>query len=187
MTLLFALPVLAEPFPEHTSTTVNDFADLLEPDYEARLVEVLQKLKTDTGVEMAVVTMATRDDFDAQPSFEAFATGLFNDWGIGNAAKNDGIMVLVMRDDRDMRIELGSGYEQGFDAIAGGIIDDTFLQNFKQDNYRRGIMNGVDDVIVRIATPFANGQAPPEISGGGKASEEDDTAVIFALIAAFGI
>ena len=43
--MIFALPVLAEPYPEYTSTTVNDFADLLEPDYEVILVEVLEKLK----------------------------------------------------------------------------------------------------------------------------------------------
>lgn len=163
----FALPVMADPYPEYTSTTVNDFADLLEPDYEATLVEVLKKLKEDTGVEMVVVTMDTVAAYDAQPSFEAFATGLFNDWGIGDASRNDGIMVLVVRDDRDMRIELGSGYSSGYDAIAGGIIDDKFLQNFKQDNYRRGIMRGADEIINRIAVPNANGEVAKPVSGSG--------------------
>lgn len=165
--LMIALPAFAEPYPDYTSTTVNDFADLLEPEYEATLVEVLEGLKAEYGVEMVVVTMLTRDAYDPSPSIEAFATGLFNYWGVGNASRNDGIMVLVARDDREMRIELGSGYGSGFDAVAGGIIDDKFLQNFKQDNYRRGIMRGVDEIITRIAVPFSEGDAPVVTSSEG--------------------
>ncbi|MGR3661558.1 MAG: TPM domain-containing protein [Paracoccaceae bacterium] len=180
--VLFALPAFADPYPEYTSTTVNDFADLLEPEYEATLVEVLAQLKKDTGVEMVVVTMDTLVAYDKQSSFEAFATGLFNHWGIGDRAKNDGIMVLVVRDDRDMRIELGSGYDGSFDAIAGGIIDDKFLQSFKQDNYRRGIMRGVDDIITRIALPNASGETAKPVKSSGDKMALGFATMLFGLV-----
>ena len=118
--ILGLLPGLAqaEPYPAYLSTDVNDFAGLLSPEAAARLQSDLQGLHDDTGIEMAVVTLPSRQGFEASANIEEFALRLFNGWGIGDASRNDGILVLVLKDDREMRIQLGSAYHQGYDVLA---------------------------------------------------------------------
>ena len=158
-------PALAqdtEAWPLYDSTYVNDYAKLLPEDVEGRVVAALTALRNDTGVEATVLTLPTRGGFTPAPSIEAFATGLFNHWGIGDAGRNDGILIMVLREDREMRIELGSGYPRAFDREAQDIIDDVFLPAFRDEAYARGIEAGTRAVIAGIARPHAEGNAPPE-------------------------
>ncbi|NKB27444.1 MAG: hypothetical protein GKR99_07765 [Rhodobacteraceae bacterium] len=155
LTLLFlwAAPVFAQPFPNADTTLVNDFAGLLDTGAEAQIADDLQQLRDEHGVEMTVVTIESRSDYGDFASIEAFATGLFNAWGIGKADRNDGILVLVARADREMRIELGTGYSEDWNAVAKTVIDDVFLRAFGDDDYQGGILNGTSEVIRRIARP----------------------------------
>jgi uncharacterized protein len=139
------------PYPEHSDLYVNDLAGVLDASARARLASDLAQLKTDTGIEMTVLTIPSRKDYDASPSIEAFATGLFNSWGIGRAKYNDGILVLVAVNDHEMRLELGSGYSQGFDLLAQDIVDRWFLPEFRKGDFGAGISAGVRETIERIA------------------------------------
>ena len=161
----------AQSFPDYESTTVNDFAGLLSDEDEAVLDAALGALKTETGIEMVVVTLSRQDVFAPNVEFETFATGLFNHWGVGEASTNSGIMVLVMRTDRVMRVELGSGFGSGWNAVAQRSIDQAFLPEFKKDNYAAGILRGVDDVIENIARPFASGQPVPKAKDSRKSGD----------------
>lgn len=147
-------------FPDYTSTTLNDFARLLTNDAAGRVEDALKALKADHGVEMTVVTLDTRHDFGPWATMERFTTALFNHWGVGNAERNDGIMVLVLRQDREMRIELGMGYNRDYDWVAQQVIDDFFLPRFKENDYSVGIEAGVNATIREIALPLAEGRAP---------------------------
>ena len=106
---------------------------------------------------MTVVTLHSQTPFAPNMSMEAFATGLFNHWGVGNAQRNDGIMVLVLPNDRAMRIELGAGYGQDWNGHAARIVQRDFLPAFRQDAYTRGIMIGSASTIQEIAIPFSEG------------------------------
>jgi len=146
--------------PDYTSTTLNDFAQLLTNDAAGRVEDALKTLKTDHGVEMTVVTLDTRHDFGPWATMERFATAIFNHWGVGDAERNDGIMVLVLRQDREMRIELGRGYDRDWDWVAQKVIDEFFLPRFREDAYSVGIEAGVNATIREIALPLAQGRAP---------------------------
>ena len=158
---LSAQMAVAQSFPSHRSTTVNDFAGLLTVPQEARLNTALTDLRRDTGVEMTVVTLRTQTAYAPNVPMEQFATDLFNHWGVGNATHNDGIMVLVAHDDRAMRIELGAGYGRTWDRTAQRIIDDMFLPRFREGAFGPGIVAGSLAVITDIARP-AHAGAPPE-------------------------
>jgi uncharacterized protein len=166
--LAFLWPALAtaQSWPVFENTYVNDYARLLPDDVETRVRRQLEVLREETGVEATVLTLNTRGGFTPTETMEAFATGLFNDWGIGDASRNDGILILVLRDDREMRIELGTGYGSAFNREAQDIIDRVFLPEFRRDDYAAGIEDGTDAVIDRIAYAHWNGEEPEPSSGG---------------------
>ncbi|MEC7761018.1 MAG: TPM domain-containing protein [Pseudomonadota bacterium] len=172
----------AQSWPVYENVYVNDYARLLPEDVETRIKRQLEVLREDTGVEATVLTLNTRGGFTPTDTMEDFATGLFNEWGIGDAARNDGILILVLRDDREMRIELGSGYGSGFNREAQDIIDRVFLPEFRNDNYADGIEDGTDAVITRIARAHWNGQEPPERND----SNGDIVAWIIGILAVVG-
>ena len=153
---------LAQSYPEYSSTTVNNFAGLLDQPAEARLVKQLEDLKKDTGVEMTALTLSRQDMFAPDQTLEQFATGLFNEWGIGDKTSNDGVLVMVLRTDRAMRIELGGAYGRDWDRTAAKIIDRSFLPAFGEERYQDGIETGVTDTINSIVTPFHAGEDAPK-------------------------
>lgn len=163
--LLSASAAFSQTYPEYHSTTVNDQADLLSASDEAVLSEQLSTLRRDTGVEMTVLTLATQSDYAPDQTMEQFATGLFNHWGIGDADRNDGVLVLILSDDRAMRIELGASYARDWDAAAVQVIDDHFLGAFSDGDYPRGILEGSAAVRDEIVLPFLAGQDAPERTG----------------------
>ena len=115
-------------------------------------------LRAATGVEFTVVTVGSIGDYGDTGRIEPFATGLFNEWGVGDATKNDGIMMLVARYDRTMRLEVGSGYGRSKDGVMKIIIDEDILPYFRRDDYQGGILSGVEAVFLDVA-----GARPGEI------------------------
>lgn len=146
------------PLPQWTSTTVNDFAGLLTPD-DARALDVeLTRLQQETGIEGTVVTLHDRASYGGTDGLEPFATRLFNHWGVGDPARNNGFMVLVLRDDGEARIELGSGYPGDADIPAQDIMRNVILPDMRQGTPSAAIRNGTEAIITIIAEPHASGQ-----------------------------
>lgn len=159
--------------PEYQSVYVNDYANLLSEAAEEELTTNLKTLKSETGVEMTVLTIKQRDSFGLHGSFESFARDTFNSWGIGDSTKNDGILFLVASQDREMRIELGSGYAKNLNPVAEEIIDRTILPHFADQDFERGILSGSEEIERKIA----RGQS----TGGGIASP---SGIVFSLFVA---
>ncbi len=164
--LLCATSAFAQTYPVYENLTVNDYADLLSLSEEETLARQLTQLKTDTGVEMTVLTLVTQTDYAPQMTLEDFATGLFNDWGVGNANRNDGVLVLIIRDERVMRLELGAGYARDWDRVAERVVDNSFLPSFRNNEFGQGTLKGVDATIQEIVLPFKDGQEPASDQGG---------------------
>nr|WP_252733441.1 TPM domain-containing protein [Paracoccus marinaquae] len=161
--LALALPPRAQDLPEWQHTSINDFAGLLGGEDTRLLDQALIALHDETGIEGTVVTLPDRARHGGRDGLEPFATPLFNDWGVGDARRNDGFMVLVLRDDREARIELGAGYPATADVIAQEIMDEAILPRFRSDRMSEGLRDGTLAVIDRIARPTAEGrplQAP---------------------------
>lgn len=164
LALLFPLAALAQNLPPPISAAVNDFADLLPPEAEERVAETLRLGREETGVHVVLVTMDSMARMGGQGEpIEEYAKALFNFWGVGDAKRNDGILVLVSRDDREMRIALGAGYPVIWDNAAQRVIDRYMLPDFRQERYADGIENGIPAVFDLIARPFVAGQPVPEI------------------------
>lgn len=157
LSLLLFLPfaALAQTFPAPLSDTVSDYADLLPPEAEARIAATLQAARAETGVHIALVTINRQADYNNPARFADFATGWFNAWGIGDAARNDGILIFVSKGDREMRIALGLAYDVIWDGRAQRVIDTAMLPAFRKDDYALGLENGALMAIDQLARPFA--------------------------------
>ena len=157
---LYAFPVTAQTYPDYSEIYVNDFAELLSHSEKAAIRADLQELREKRDIEFTVVTIRYMSDYGHHGTIEPFATGLFNHWGVGDANRNDGVMMLIARYDRKMRIEVGSGYGTSKDVSLRQIIDNTITPQFKSGNYADGIADGVAAVIYDLI-----GEYPGEIDG----------------------
>lgn len=176
MCLLLLVPTLvrADSYPAYQNIFLNDYAGVIPPEAQDRIKARLQQLKDRSGVEMTVITIPSRKDFAATGSIETFALGLFNYWGVGGKERNDGILVLVATADREMRVQLGAAYNQGYDVIAQDIIDRRIEPQFRAGRYADGIEAGMAEIIDRIASrepqaapPPVSATSPEPASGGG--------------------
>ncbi len=139
-----------ERYPDYTSVYVNDFADVLSDQNEARLEDMLRAARSERDHEMTVVTMNSLSDYGTSLPIETYAKNLFNRWGVGNAERDDGILMLVVVGDREMRIALGSGYPSRYDGIAKRIIDRDMLPRFREGNYPAGIIAGTESALAQL-------------------------------------
>ncbi len=166
--LFFALALIvasaagAEKYPARSDPYVDDLANVLSPDDEAAIRAELISLHDKTGIEAVVVTMALMARFGHQGPIEPYATALFNTWAIGDAKQNDGVLMLVATVDRQMRIEVGSGYGRALDAPMEDIINSKMLPQFRDGQYDRGIRAGVAE-LVRVLEVRTGVLAPPGV------------------------
>jgi uncharacterized membrane protein YgcG len=134
-----AITVQDVPNPRQISGGwVTDMAALLSPEVEAQINQIVTDLEADTQAELAVVTVPTTDPA-ASP--KAFATELFNTWGIGKAAQDNGLLILVSRDDRRVEIETGRGTAKILpDAQVAALIETVIVPRFRREDYAGGII-----------------------------------------------
>lgn len=93
--------------------------------------------------------VATIPSLKGRP-LEAYANLLFRHWGLGQAGENNGVLLLVAKNDRKIRIEVGYGLEGALtDALAKTIIDTVILPNFRQQRFSVGILDGAE-MITRV-------------------------------------
>jgi uncharacterized protein len=154
-------------YPTQRDPYINDYADLLNDEQEARISAMLTALQDADGIELVVVTVDSYTDYTTRATtFERFATGLFNAWGIDDAASNDGILFLTAVDDRRVRIEVGDGYGVGLDDRVDDVIDETITPAYRRGDYAGGIEEGVID-IMRVVTGGTPAAAAPRTDLSG--------------------
>lgn len=141
------------PYPSPDAGYVTDLADLLSDDEEERIEQWLWQVESRTGVEMAVLTIQSIEDYPQTQnrSIEDFARGLFDAYGIGNLPKNDGALLVVAVRDRKARIELGAGYGHRRDGDANAIMQNRIIPHFKNNDYAGGILAGVKGMMSEFA------------------------------------
>ncbi len=148
------------------SGRVVDEADLLSPEAEARLSAKLAALEKETGAQAAVLTIPT---LGGEP-IEDYTLRVAETWKLGRKESDDGVLMLIARDDRRMRIEVGYGVEGKLtDLQSSRILDDILRPAFRRGDYEGGIEQGVD----ALGTALRGGEIDaPEASsertaGGG--------------------
>lgn len=141
---------------------VNDFANMLTEEQEQELERKLVAYDDSTSNQVAIVTVNTLKGYED----EEFAIALGRKWGVGGKEFNNGIVILVARDDHKIRIEVGYGLEGAIpDITAQRIIDYSITPEFKQEHYYRGLDHALDDIMKAAAGEYT---APPKKKDGGK-------------------
>lgn len=169
-----ALPVFAYVSPGMPTGYVNDFAGILSTETKTELNTELEVFAKESGGEIAVAVVSTLGGDD----IESYANTLFREWGVGGADTNTGILLLVAIEDRDVRIEVGYGYEGIVpDAYASRIIRDDILPAFREGEYDAGVKNGIASLLTLIRDP----SAVPPIEENSSFNIEDFGVVLYLV------
>ena len=115
---------------------IVDTAGMVSAEDAAQISKIGAELRAKTKAEIVVVTVATLGGTD----IESYANELFRSWGIGDARLNNGVLLLIAKDDRAFRIEVGYGLEGAItDGYAGSVLD-AMKGEFRKENYSPAIL-----------------------------------------------
>lgn len=153
-------PALAELALPKPRGYVSDFAGLISPAARESLERRLSDFEKKTGNEIAVVTVENLSG----TTIEDYAVRLFENWKIGKKGKDNGVLLLVAKGERKVRIEVGYGLEPLLtDVQASRIIRESISPAFKAGDYDRGFREGVDRIIGTLSGEAARrGESSPE-------------------------
>lgn len=149
ITALIALPIsvaLAASGPEFPklSGRVVDKAEMLSPAAEAKITQMLQAHEQGTTEQVVVVTVPNLQGYP----IEDFGYQLGRHWGIGQKDKDNGALLIVAKQERKIRIEVGYGLEGRLtDAASFTIINQIITPAFKQGQFEQGIGNGAAAMV----------------------------------------
>ncbi|MCE9590418.1 MAG: TPM domain-containing protein [Planctomycetes bacterium] len=154
---LSASPASAQPVriniePPGSREFVRDTVGMLTPDDVKQVQEIAGKLLNERAAPIIVVTIDSMAKHGGEGMrIETFARLLFDQWQIGVAAINNqnwnmGILLLVSRDDRKARIELGNGWRHDKDDLAHRIMEEQIIPRFRNGDYPGGIISGVQSL-----------------------------------------
>ena len=131
-------------FPPLTGRVVDN-AQMIEPAARAQLDQQLQAHEAATGEQLVVVTLPNLQGAEIAD----FGYQLGRHWGIGQKDKNNGALLIVARDERKLRIEVGYGLEERLtDAQSSVIINQVITPAFKNGHFSKGISDGVAAMLV---------------------------------------
>jgi uncharacterized protein len=131
---------------------ILDQANLLSEADKTKIRQISEKVLKDKAAPIIVVTIDSMAHHGGGGlRIETFAQLLFDQWGVGpakvaNTPWNYGIMLLVARDDRQARIQLGAGWRHDKDVQTEQIMEEQIIPRFKQGNYSGGIVAGVESL-----------------------------------------
>lgn len=118
---------------------VRDSAGVLSAANRAHLDNLLEQVRQQTSAEVMVITVPSLNGQDV----DSFATQMFNQIGIGDRDRNNGVLFLVAPNERRTRIEVGFGLEPLItDDLAGRILDHHVLPHFRHGDMEAGIVAG---------------------------------------------
>jgi len=161
---------------------VSDFAHVMSVNDVETISAKIGAFEKMTGDQIAVVTVPTIGNDE---TIETFATKLFAEWGIGKQKDDNGLLILVVVNDKQVRIEVGYGLEGNLtDIVSNNIIQQVMIPAFKSNNYSVGISGAVDAVSGVIGgSPDAVQYLNSSGANGGNANRGDGNQVsYFALI-----
>lgn len=143
-----AAAAIPDPPPE---LYVLDQAGVMSSTTKSMIISTSQELATQTKAQVAVVTLKS---LDGQP-IENIALQIGRKWGLGDKQLNNGVLILVVPDEHQARIEVGYGLEGALpDGKTGRIQDQYMLPAFQQGNYDQGINDGYKAVIAVVAQEY---------------------------------
>ncbi len=176
---LFASLAFAFDFPELTGRVV-DQAGVMSPDSKSNIETKSKTLEDKSGIQLVVATVKSLQGSD----IETYANQLARFWKLGEAKKNNGVLLLVAPNERKVRIEVGYGLEGTLtDALSSVIISSAIVPRFKNKDFSGGIERGVDGIIDVLSGDSAEWQ--PKINVRTESKAEDIDKLFPILFTAF--
>ncbi|MDB5984290.1 MAG: rane protein [Pseudomonas sp.] len=165
-------------FPPLTGRVV-DTAQLIDAQTRAQLTQMLDAHEQTTGEQLVVVTLPNLQG----TSIEDYGYQLGRAWGIGQKDKNNGALLIVARDDRKVRIEVGYGLEERLtDAQSSVIINQIIAPAFKAGNFSGGISQGTQAMLqVLGGDPLAEPEPAADNAGDSDSGDIIQTVLFFVL------
>lgn len=163
--LLLALSAWAQVAVPPLKGRVTDLTGTLTREQVASLEQMLQSFEARKGSQVAVLMVQTTG---GEP-IEQYALRVAEQWKVGRKNVDDGAILVVAKEDRALRIEVGYGLEGALnDATAKRIVSDIIVPRFREGDFYGGINAGVDRMIRVIdGEPLpAPSRAAPQVSGG---------------------
>jgi uncharacterized protein len=120
---------------------VNDRAALLTPDARTEIERKLAEYEVSSGHQFAVLTVPSLEG----EAIEAFSLRVVESWKLGRKGKDDGLLMMVVKEPHGIRIEVGYGLEGSIpDALAGRIVRNVMAPAFRAGDFAAGIERGLD-------------------------------------------
>jgi uncharacterized protein len=153
---LLAAAVFAQrAIPPQGGHMVHDEANVLSQQDKAMLEYLVKAEEDSTSNQIAVLVIPSLDGDD----IDSYANRVYNDWKLGQAKRDNGVLFLVAIEDRKMRMEVGRGLEGVLtDAQASRIDRNRVAPYFRQGDYTSGIKAGVVAIIQTIKGEYVNDQ-----------------------------
>ena len=151
MLMLLSMPLLGHAAATSTQEVavpaltqrVTDLTGTLDAQQQAALESRLAQFEQQGGSQIAILIVPT-----TQPeAIEQYSIRVVDQWKLGREEVDDGILILVAKGDRQMRVEVGYGLEGAIpDAIANRIVDEIIAPHFRQGDFYGGLAAAVDQL-----------------------------------------
>ena len=150
---------------------VSNPSNVLSPAAVSRLNSAIGSLWDNTSAELVVVAV---DQVDNSMTPDEFATRLFEKWKIGKKDNDNGVLVLLSRDDHKVIIRTGYGVEGALpDIIAGRIIRNEILPYYREDNYDEGTIAGISTIIGALSDPNVAEELKSKYANDSRRADDD--------------
>ena len=146
--IVMAKPNIPNPDKEFY---VYDEVSILDIEDRNYILGVNELLHRKTGAQVVVAIVNSTQGMD----IESYSLELFRKWGIGSKENNNGVLLVLSLEEREVRIEVGYGLEGAIpDSKAGRILDDYIIPEFKESNYKKGIMEGFKAILAIVEEEY---------------------------------
>lgn len=126
---------------------VNDYANVLTENLKQYIVSTSSTLYNKTGAQVVVLTVESLDNMD----IKSYSLNIAREWGIGTKGKDNGILILLSKNDRTIRVEVGRGLEGRInDAKAGRLIREYASPYYSNGNYDEGTKKLFDSLVSEV-------------------------------------
>lgn len=178
LSLFLALPLWAQDVAiPNLDDWVVDTTNTFTPAQKSALSERLKAFEQQKGAQIFVVMVPTT----GTEGIEQYTRRVYDDWKVGRKHIDDGVLLVVAKDDRRLRIEVGYGLEGAItDLQAGRIINEFIVPEMVQGDYVEGITQGVDKIMALV-----DGEELPPPTKNQPTDDEDGPLVMLLPMAFF--
>jgi uncharacterized protein len=138
---------------------VNDYARMISPSMRSKIENDLRAFEESDSTQIVILTIPSLEG----ENIEEFGIKVAEAWKIGHLGKDNGVLFIVSKQERKIRIEVGRGLEGKLtDLMAGRIIDQAIKPKFKQGDFDGGFVTGVSALIAGVRGEFTAEKRPAQ-------------------------